>query len=196
MNLALFDFDGTITFGDTFTPFIHFAVSRPRVVAGALLLSPMIAGYELGLVSTTRMRAAIVRVALSGRRAHEIAELGRCYARALPGLVRPEALARIRWHQDSGDEVVVVSASLDAYLHAWCSDLGVGLICSALEANAGILTGKYAGADCSGPEKARRVLAEYDLSRYSNVYAYGDTPEDKELLGLAHRRFYRWQELT
>jgi hypothetical protein len=30
MDLALFDFDGTITTGDTFTPFLRFAIPRRR----------------------------------------------------------------------------------------------------------------------------------------------------------------------
>ncbi len=57
------------------------------------------------------------------------------------------------------------------------------------------MTGEYAGGDCTGAEKARRVRERYDLSRYPVVYAYGDTPEDYELLRLASKRYFRWQEL-
>jgi hypothetical protein len=59
MNLALFDFDGTITHRDTFAPFIYFAVSRLRIALGAALLSPMIAAYKVGLLPTRRLRAAM-----------------------------------------------------------------------------------------------------------------------------------------
>jgi HAD superfamily hydrolase (TIGR01490 family) len=196
MNLALFDFDGTITFSDTFMPFIYLATSRSRIVAGSILLSPLIGAYKLGLLATSRMRAAIARVTFSGRSEAEIAQLGQSYGQSLRRVVRPEALAKIRWHQSQGDDVVVVSASLDVYLRAWCSEHGVALICTELEALSGVLTGRYAAGDCSGPEKARRAQAKYDLSRYSTVFAYGDTREDSELLALASRRFFRWQELT
>ena len=47
MNLALFDFDGTITTGDTFTPFIRYAVRPTRMVVGGLILSPVLVGYRL-----------------------------------------------------------------------------------------------------------------------------------------------------
>lgn len=57
-----------------------------------------------------------------------------------------------------------------------------------------MLTGRYLGAQCMGEEKARRVRERVDLSAYPLVYAYGDTKEDRELLELAHRRVYRWQE--
>jgi phosphatidylglycerophosphatase C len=36
-------------------------------------------------------------------------------------------------------------------------------------------------------EKARRISSQFDLSRYPEVYAYGDTSEDREMLALAHR---------
>lgn len=45
-----------------------------------------------------------------------------------------------------------------------------------------------------GRREADRVLARYDLRQYSTVYAYGDTPEDRELIGLANKRYFRWQE--
>ena len=37
MNLALFDFDGTITVGDTFVPFVRFAMRRRRIRDEGLL---------------------------------------------------------------------------------------------------------------------------------------------------------------
>lgn len=193
MNLALFDFDGTITFGDSFTPFVYLA-ARERVAVGAILLSPLTLGYKLGLVPATRMRAAMAFVGFRGRSLTELREVGVAYGRQLPKTVRPEALAKIRWHQAQGDTVVVVSASLHLYLSPWCSEHGVELICSDLESKGGVLTGRYQGTDCAGREKARRVRERYDLSRYPVIYAYGDTSEDEELLSLANRRYFRWQE--
>jgi HAD superfamily hydrolase (TIGR01490 family) len=195
MNLALFDFDGTITSTDTFTPFIHFATPRYRLVPGMVLLSPLILGYELGLMPATRLRAAAAYLGFKGRRADDLNELGSRYSKTLAGQMRSEALAKIRWHQAQGDEVVVVSASLQPYLQGFCEEHEVGLICTQLEHVGGVLTGRYTSGDCTGSEKARRVRAAYDLSRYPVIYAYGDTAEDRELLGLASRRFFRWREL-
>jgi phosphoserine phosphatase len=33
------------------------------------------------------------------------------------------------------------------------------------------------------------------LSRYPVIYAYGDTSDDREMLELAHRKFYRGREI-
>jgi len=195
MDLALFDFDGTITTSDSFRPFLSFAASRARVALGTALLAPMIIGYELGWVRASRMRAAATYVCCRGRPERELRELGARYGQTLRGILRREALERIHWHKQRGDTVVVVSASLKIYLEDLCRGLDLDLICTELEARDGVLTGRYLGGDCTGPEKARRVRAAHDLSRYSNIHAYGDTPEDAELLELATRRHYRWREL-
>ena len=72
LNLALFDFDGTITTKDTFTPFVYFATHWARIALGSVLLAPMILGYKLGLVSGTKMRAAVVRLGFRGRAHAEV----------------------------------------------------------------------------------------------------------------------------
>jgi HAD superfamily hydrolase (TIGR01490 family) len=193
-NLALFDFDGTITSKDTSTPFIFHAVQPARMAIGKVVLSPLIIAYKLGVLSASRMRRSIVRFGFRGRLAADIRRAGLEYSRGrLASVVRAQALERIRWHQAQGDEVVVVSASLDVYLEDWCRQVGVQLICTQLEHANGVLTGRYRDGDCSGPEKARRVRERYDLERFAVVYAYGDTPEDDAMLRLASERFYRWQ---
>jgi HAD superfamily hydrolase (TIGR01490 family) len=195
MNLALFDFDGTITSRDSFEPFLYFAAPG-RVAIGTLLLAPLVAAHRVGWISSSRLRAAGAYVGFRGRVHAELCELGARYARTLGSIVRPEALDTIHWHQAQGDRVVVVSASLHLYLSEWCREVGVELICTELEVKAGRVTGRYRGGDCTGREKARRVRERYELARYPVVYAYGDTPEDAELLALAHRRYFRWRELA
>jgi HAD superfamily hydrolase (TIGR01490 family) len=196
VNLALFDFDGTITDSDTFTPFIYLAAGWKRIALCVPLLSPLILAYKLGWLPATRMRAAAAYFCFRGRREDELGALGSRYSSTLLRVVRKEALDKIRWHQRHGDRVVVVSASLQFYLRDWCAEHGLELICTELESRAGVLTGKYAGGDCTGPSKAQRVLSRYDLPTYPIVYAYGDTSEDHDLLRLASKRYFRWQELS
>jgi phosphatidylglycerophosphatase C len=196
VNLALFDFDGTVTTRDTFKPFLYYATGPVRTTIGTTLLAPVVAAHHLGVVRATELRRAAVYVCFRGRREAEIDELGERYSWQLGAQIRPEMLSKIRWHQAQGDEVAIVSASLAPYLRYWCARVGVERISTELEARSGTLTGRYSGADCSGPEKARRVRARYDLARYATIYAYGDTPEDAELLALAHQRFFRGCEVV
>jgi len=197
MNLALFDFDGTITSSDTWTPFMRMAVRPSRMRVAVVVLSPVIVGYRLGLLTSSKGRRAAARVGFYGEPAEVIRRHGQRYAStALPGTLQPQAMERLEWHRSQGDEVVVVSASLDAYLIPWCAERRLACICTTLEERAGRLTGRYVDGDCTGAEKVRRIRARYDLSRYRAIYAYGDSGEDRELLSLAHRKFYRWQEIT
>lgn len=196
MNLALFDFDGTLTHSESFPDFVKATVRPGRLALGKLLLAPLVIGYRLGWVSGVRVRESIVAFGYRGVPEAALREAGLAFAtRALPAVLRPEAMARLRWHQAQGDVVVVVSGAFDLYLAPWCASHGVDLMCSTLEARDGLLTGRYRGPQCVGPEKVRRVRAKYRLEDYPVVYAYGDTREDLDLLELAHRRYYRGAEI-
>jgi HAD superfamily hydrolase (TIGR01490 family) len=197
MNLALFDFDGTITSNNTWTPSLKFAVRPSRLVVGRVLLFPFMAGHRLGLAPAGRARQIANYVAFSGLRSSALRQRGTEYATdVLPRTLRPSALDRIDWHKSQGDEVVVVSGSLEAYLGPWCEARNLPYICTTLEERAGRLTGRCVDGDCSGAEKVRRIRNRFDLSRYTLVYAYGDTPDDREMLELAHRKYYRGKEVS
>ena len=196
MNLALFDFDGTITSRETFPLFMRFAISKPRLVVGSIVFAPVVVGYRTGLVSGSTIRSSLIRFGFRGVPAASAEDAGRRFARdVLPGLVRPNAMERIRWHREQGDAIAVVSGALDLYLAHWCAEHRLDLFCSQLDTTGGMLSGRYRGRQCVGEEKVRRVREKYDLSRYSTVYAYGDTEEDRDLLAIANRKFFCWQEV-
>jgi HAD superfamily hydrolase (TIGR01490 family) len=197
MDLALFNFDGTITTKGTYPGFVRFAVPRRRQLIGGVVLAPALIGYHARLVSDATIRRLISRVGLWRADQQRVRSLGERYATdVLPPLVRPEALERIAWHKARGDRVVVVSASLDAYLEPWCRALDVDVICTRLEADKGRLTGAYASGDCCGEEKVRRIRSRYNLADYDHTYAYGDTEEDRGMLELADRKYFRWNPVA
>ena len=195
MDLALFDFDCTITRSDSFVPFLNFALSRRRMLFGRVVLAPLIIGYHLGFVPARRLRTAITFVGFQGLRSKRIHELGTKFAaERIPRLLCDHAMERISWHKERGDCVAIVSASLNVYLAQWCKQHDVELICSELEERRGLLTGRYrAGGDCSCEEKRRRVLNQYNVTDYQTVYAYGDSHEDGPMLSLADVKFFRWK---
>ncbi|MEO8777372.1 MAG: HAD family hydrolase [Rhodanobacter sp.] len=194
MDLALFDFDGTITNRETMPDFMQMAVRPGRLWLGKILLLPLILAYKAKLVSGVVVRAAICLFGFWRVPAHELEAHGQRFAEnCLPTVLRPEAMSRIAWHKARGDTVVVVSGGLDVYLRHWCREHGVELLCSTLERHNGKLTGRYFGHQCVRGEKARLVQEQFPLAHFAHVFAYGDTPEDRELLALAHEANYRWQ---
>jgi HAD superfamily hydrolase (TIGR01490 family) len=195
MDLALFDFDGTLTTTDTFSRFMYFSSGPARIALGTLVLGPLLVGFRSGLVSGRTLRRASAAFCFRGRAVEDVARLGRRYAQTFEPLLRPEAMARLRGHQAKGDRVAIVSASLSVYLVPWTEAQGVDLLCTELEERGGVHTGGFRGSDCAGEEKARRVRARYDLKSYATIYAYGDTHEDHPLLRLATKRYFCGREL-
>lgn len=195
MNLALFDFDGTITTREMLPDFLHYSIPKRRLLVGKTALAPLLVGYKMGLVSGSLLRAAIVWLGYTRAPFDDYARKGQRFAEeVLPGVLRPEVMERIRWHQSQGDQVAVVSGAFDIYLSHWCNQHGLDLLCSSLAHRNGRLTGRYQGSQCVRTEKSRRVRERYDLARFAEIYAYGDTVEDEELLALAHRKFYQGKE--
>jgi phosphatidylglycerophosphatase C len=196
MDLALFDFDGTITQGETFAGFVRATAGRRRRALGTVLLAPYVLAYRLGWLSGEHVRRRVVAFALRGRSEQQVRRDGARHAlEVVAAQVRPQAVERIAWHRARGDRVVVVTANLDLFVAAWCQAQGLEYISSRLESRDGRLTGRYLGRDCCGEEKPRRVRERIDVSAYAQVHAYGDTEEDRPLLAMAHRRHYRWRAL-
>jgi phosphatidylglycerophosphatase C len=94
MNLALFDFDGTVTSSDTWTPFMRLAVRRARLVAWIPFI-PLVVGYKVGFITASRVRQLAARVGFQGEDSARVRRLGITYAmNVLPRTVRQAALAR------------------------------------------------------------------------------------------------------
>lgn len=185
--VAVFDVDGTLTTGDCVLPFLRrVAGTRLAVALGRHPLALL-----GGLVRRDRDRLkALACAALAGVPVAEIDRLGAEFAReVVSSRLRDDTTARLRRHRELGHTVVLASASLDAYLEPLGTLLGADeVVCTALERGAdGLLTGRLEGANCRGPEKARRVrsLLEQRGLATAEVWAYGDSPDDDALLAIA-----------
>ena len=196
MDLALVDFDHTVTTCDTYSRFLRSVATPAQLSAAKWSVGPWLLGYRLRLVSAATLRTRVTRLTFAGRDAAEIQAAGEHHAReVLPGVLRPAMMERIGWHQARRDTVVIVSGSLDAYMRPWCDAHGLALICNRLEVLDGQLTGRYLGGD-RGAHKADDVRAGYDLARFDRVHAYGDSSEDKPMLALAQERWWRGRRVA
>lgn len=115
-NIAFFDFDGTITHEDKFTPFIYQSLDAKAIRRGKLRLLPYILAWKMGWLSASAIRQKVFHYAFAGKSQPEILQRGNDHSLAfIPRTLRENAMQRIAWHQARGD-TVVVSASLDVYL--------------------------------------------------------------------------------
>ena len=184
-TLALFDFDGTLYLHDSFTGFIFYALRKRHIVKRGLQILPWIQAYYLKLYPAHRMRLKLYASMFKDSDAEEILHLAQDYAQQLILKLNPKLLEQLIQHQELGHEVVLVSASLDLYLKPVCSYLNIDLICSEVEIKAGKITGFYQTPDCSNQQKKLRILEKYKLEDYAEIYAYGNSEEDVDMLNLA-----------
>jgi len=191
--VAVFDFDGTLTRCDSMLPFLYWAVGRFRFWWGILVLSPMLLRYALRLVPNWRAKEAMLSCFFANWSEERLEKVGQRFAvQVLPQLLRTEALQRVRWHQEQHHHLVILSASLEAYLWPLGENMGFDQVISTqLEVQSGIVTGRILGKNCYGKEKVERLKAYLgDLSDYC-LYAYGDSLGDRELLNVATYPYYR-----
>lgn len=202
--IAAFDFDGTLTRGDSFRFFLLRGLGWPRFLLALLRSSPWLLGYALRLVRNDVAKARLMRVALSGRSVAEMADwTTRWLAQDLPGELREWTLARLAWHQQAGHCCVLVSASPDIYLRRAALSLGFdGLLCTEMQVQGGVMTGGMRTLNCHGEEKVVR-LKQWLNERFGSEslpgvarYAYGDTAGDKPMLRWAQHAWYCSQPWT
>jgi len=192
-RIAVFDVDGTLLRGDC----LWLAARRSRGALGQLLsvlaCLPWLFAWQLRLVSTGRFKqqtiaafcfcGAVNRANAAGR--------GDWLLNELRNQLRPEALARLRWHQQRGDRVLLCSASPRLLLQPLADWLGVELLCTELEQSNGCWLPKLASPNCKGPEKVRRLEQHLGPLDGLTLEAYGDNKGDRELLQAAALPHYR-----
>lgn len=188
-NLALFDFDGTLCKKDSFTGFIFYALSKRHIVKQGIKILPWIQAYYLNVYPAHSMRCKLFNAMFSDSNVNEIQNLAYEYALKLMSQLNQELYQQLLKHQHQGDDVVIVSASIDLYLEEVCRLLNADLICTETEIIQQQLTGRYSTPDCSCEQKRIRVLEKYNLQHYQHVYAYGNSSEDTELLSLADFKY-------
>lgn len=191
-NIAFFDFDGTMSRGDSLFAFLRFLVGKGRFYWGMIGNLHFLLGYFLGFLSNTGAKQKVVSYFLEGMSEKELTQKCQDFIPMLESIIKQSALQRMQWHLDRGDRVAIVSATFSCYLKPLTQRLGVDCLATELEIKEGVLTGKFATPNCYGEEKVRRIREKYDLGQYQEIYAYGDSEGDREMLGIATQRFYRY----
>ncbi len=191
-NVAAFDFDGTLSRRDVLVPFLVRACGVAAVSRAVARAAPGAVRARLGRTTggvhhRDATKAAILRDLLAGRPASWLEGQGEEFAATLPGRLRAEMVEKVRWHRAEGHRLVLVSASLGAYLRPFARDHGFDhVIAVELAADdAGVLTGEMVGPNVRGPEKETRLRAWLGDDRPGGLWAYGNSSGDRELLAMA-----------
>ena len=190
-RIAAFDFDGTMVPGDSLLPFVWRTAGVGRFMLALLRHGLGIAlASAAGIGSRDAAKERFVRSTLGGLPLATVRKAGEAFAADLERRIDAASLERMRWHADQGHEVVVVSASLAVYLEPLAAKLGVDAVLSTRLAVDGDdrLTGFLDGPNVRGHEKVVR-LRRWLGGDACELWAYGDSAGDRELLALADHGF-------
>jgi phosphatidylglycerophosphatase C len=191
--LAVFDLDGTITRHDTLMPFICSCLwRRPWRLPRLLALLPLTLGFLLHR-DRGRFKGSLLRATLGGL---PRGFLEHCAAQFVPRLLQlglfAEAQRAIERHRLQGDQLLLMSASVDLYVPAIGQALGFQqTICSQVRWRSdGRLDGRLSSANCRGEEKRRCLQALIARTRPRQVYAYGNSRADLPHMRLAQQAYF------
>jgi HAD superfamily hydrolase (TIGR01490 family) len=189
---AIFDVDGTLIADATLERiFIRFLRRR-----GELGWREMINWIGASIRAAAWWKAAVggrpqlkaIKAYLRGKDPTHLRRLAReCFESEIEPRLSSEAVDRLRWHQNAGHFVILLSGTLDLLLEPLAERLGVhARIGSDLEVEERRLTGRLAGRRPFGETKAECLAtinraAGFDLKR---SFAYADSFADRHLLAM------------
>ena len=208
--IAAFDFDGTLTAGDTSLSFVSFALGEGILWRKLAPVAPLfgldflsavwqekVGRHDMRLGSVrgrweTQVHERILRRCFVGMSGKRLRDVGREFAdRELDKCVRPAGLDRLEWHKRRGHCCVLISASIDVYLYPWGKKVGFDHVMGTeLELDdRNTFTGGFAVEPCWGSAKVRRLLNQFGPREGYMLYVYGDSAGDRDLIAIADHGF-------
>lgn len=185
-TLVLFDFDGTLTKGDTFPKFIFHSVGTLKAIFGFSVFSPWIFLFIIKVINGSVLKEKLISYFFKGKSEEELKQNGNDFIIELlrTGL-DAEMIKKVESYKAEKSAICIVSASLNIWIEPFCRHFGIEYLCTELEFINGVCTGKLKTQNCNHEEKAIRIKQKYDLSKFSKIIAYGNSSGDKAMFELA-----------
>lgn len=184
---AVFDVDNTLLPGTTSErAFVGYLIRNGHYGARATLrtLVALVRHARLGPFGALRTHRPYLR----DRAVADVARLAdRVFATKIRPRLSPRGIARVRWHQERGHRVALLSGAPQFLVELLAGSLSVEtVIGTPLVSEAEVYTGMLAGLHPYGPRKAilARQFAEAHGVDLGASYAYADHHSDAEVLGL------------
>ena len=186
MNLALFDFDGTLTTKDSLDLFLKYSVSKQKYLINMVQFSPYFIAYKTKLLSNNKAKEKLFEIFFKGIDEQVFKETSKNFALTqLDKIINKDMYETVQQHIKNGDRVIIVSASIECYLKHWSQKESIELLSTKLNFKSDKFTGKFLTKNCYGDEKVNRIKEHLQVDEYDTIYAYGDSPGDTQMLKLA-----------
>jgi phosphatidylglycerophosphatase C len=186
VTVAAFDVDNTLTVRDCVVPFMRKVAGTGSLIA-SIMRRPIVVTRLVLAKDRDGLKALFVSAAFAGRSVGDVSDIAVRFASGVAEKwMRNDVSQRLRWHQEQGHVVVLVSASLQPYLDVLGDLLEVdAVLCTQLQSQDGVYTGELLGQNCRGEEKVVRLrewCTAANLPFDSVKFAYGDSSGDRQML--------------
>lgn len=188
-KVVAFDFDGTLTHQDSLLAFIRYAHGTIAFWCGFLLHTPILVLMLLKCYPHGKAKEKVFSFFFKGMPLEEFNTICQEFAATHRHLLRPQGIATIKEAQEAGAEVVIISASVDNWVHPFFP--AVKVLGTQIEVKDGHLTGRFLTRNCFGQEKVNRLMEVYPDRKDYHLTAYGDSQGDRELLAFADEAHYK-----
>lgn len=192
-QLAVFDFDKTMTDRHSFWRFLRYCAGHFKFYFAPFLFPKDIMRFYRKEITLMEFREIAIKYFFLGMDKSNFMNKATKFSKEkIPGWIVTEALEKVKEHQEKGHKVALVSNAAQEYLTPWATYLGFDyIIGSRFDIESNKLTGKLIGDHCYGAEKVKRLQLEVGQLENYELYVYGDSEGDKELLEKATHPYYR-----
>ena len=193
MKVYAFDFDGTLTTRDTLIAIFRYARGDAFTLLAFLLYAPLLVLMKLHLYPNWKAKQLMFGYFFKGMKLKDFNDLCKRFVKDNRHLLRPKGMETVAEALREGSEVLVVSASLDNWVHPFFDGMQghLHVLCTQPDVRNGVLTGKFVTKNCYGSEKVRRIEGCLPYREQYELIAFGDSRGDKEMLEYADKGYYK-----
>jgi HAD superfamily phosphoserine phosphatase-like hydrolase len=191
-KLAFYDFDKTITLKDTLIDFVIYSLGINLFLRNMVIVLPYMFLAKFGMISRSKLKLIFLNIYFKTINYDTFLKLSFDYSNRIDDIINCNAMNSIQSHLENGTEVIIVSASCEEWIKPWAKKNGINKVISTkLRYDKSLKKYFYENPNCNGIEKLNRIKAEYpELNNYE-IYAYGDSRGDKNMLSIATYKFYK-----
>lgn len=183
LNVAIYDFDGTLTTESSFIDFLKFYLEKKKALLKFIDNIPSCFG-----ATPTSIKEKIFSLFFKGMDVETYNKLCEDFCKnRLSTIIRQDIYQNFLKDIKEKDMVIVASASFEDYILPFVKKYGdkAILVATRTEKANGIVTGKFVGKNCSKWEKVKRIIEIVDLSN-AFVSVYTDGFHDKPLISIGN----------
>lgn len=190
MRLHLFDFDGTISNSDSMFEFLKFT-SQTNYYFILFKCIPLYIKFKFGIISKKKFKNDFLIKFLSKFSEKELKVKALNFIDFYKSHLKKNALQHINsLKKDPKNEISIVSASLDLWIKPIAKKIGIKFIATVSDFKNNSFNG-IDGENCNGKQKVIRIKESYRLEEYTDIYVYGDSEGDLEMLKIANHKNFR-----